>query len=130
MVISRAVEYPNASLETSSSDTSSSTSRDSGPHRLMTALADVRSRICTVPSSGELERIQPMSCAPNAEPVTTYQCRSPSRVIVRSHSMPPRLLHSWVYVTVPTALSISATDSHCTASSAPTPVISNLANDV
>ena len=60
--------------ETSSSHTACSTSRASGPQRLITALAEVRSRICTLPSSGEFERIQPMSWAPNAEPVTTYQC--------------------------------------------------------
>ena len=50
----------------------------------------------TLPSSGELARIQPMSCAPNAAPVTTYQLSGAVRIMVRSHSMPPRSLQSCV----------------------------------
>src|SRR5436190_12426398 len=95
-VISRARPYLNAALLTSSSHTACNTSRDDGPQMLITARADVRSRTMTLPSAGELERIQPMSCAPNAAPVTTYQECAAVRDIVRSHSMPPRSLHSWV----------------------------------
>src|SRR4051794_19195603 len=95
-VISRARPYRNAALVMSSSHTDCSTSRDIGPQMLMTARADVRSRTITLPSVGEFDRIQPMSWAPNAAPVTTYQESAAVRDIVRSHSIPPRSLHSWV----------------------------------
>src|SRR3954447_2859698 len=129
-VIHRARAYRWELLLKSSSLTRCSTSRDTGPQTLMTARAEVMSRTTTEPSSGEFDRIQPMSCCPKAEPVTTYHESAAVRVNVRSHSIPPCSLHSCVYVTVPTDLSMSATDNRCTAANAPGPVISNLANEV
>src|SRR3989441_6567216 len=49
-----------------------------------------------------------------------------SRVIVRSHSTPPRGLSICVYVTAPTGLSRSLSVSHCKIPSAPGPCTSNL----
>src|SRR3954449_3731462 len=96
-VISRARPYRKAALLMSSSHTDCRTSRDSGPQMLITARAEVRSRTMTRPSFGELERIQAMSWAAKTGPGTAYHESSAVRDIVRSHSMPPRSLHSWVY---------------------------------
>src|SRR5438477_600972 len=59
-----------AALLTSSSATCSSTLRASGPHRLMTARADVTSRMIALPSGGRWLRSQCRSCGPKALPVT------------------------------------------------------------
>ena len=53
----------------------------------------------------------------------------PSRVMVRSLSMPPRELSSWVYVIVPTPRSTSLAARRPSRSSAPGPTTSNLAKD-
>ena len=67
---------------------------------------------------------------PNAVPVTSWNRRSPVRVTVRSHSIPPRRFSSCVYVTEPTGRSTSFAHSHWSSSSEPGPETSILANDV
>src|SRR5947209_7158003 len=55
---------------------------------------------------------------------------SPTWVTVKSHSMPPRRLSIWVYVTLPVGRSIPFAHSCCKQRSAPGPLISIVATDV
>src|SRR5258706_15262226 len=71
-----------------------------------------------------------MSCVPKAVPVTIMNLSVASRETVKSHSMPPRALSIWVYVTVPIGLSISFAQSRCRKSKAPEPCTSIFEKDV
>src|SRR5438552_14333607 len=67
---------------------------------------------------------------PNAVPVMMRKRCSPSRVIVKSHSMPPPSLSICVYVRWPTSRATRLSARPSRKSAAPRPPISILANDV
>ena len=69
-----------------------STSRARGPQSPKHAQREVTSFTLTDPSSGAWRRIHERSWLPNAVPVTIENSSSSTRVTVKSHSMPPRLL--------------------------------------
>ena len=75
-----------------------STSRARGPQSAKQAHCEVTSatRTSAEPAAGRCERIQARSWLPNAVPVTIPKRSSPSRVTVKSHSIPPRRLSIWV----------------------------------
>jgi hypothetical protein len=66
---------------------------------------------------------------PNAVPVTMPNRSSSSRVIVKSHSIPPRRLSICVYVTLPISRATLFAESRSRNSAAPGPVTSSLANE-
>ena len=83
-------------------------SRASGPQIPRHAIDPVMSRTRTSisPPRWSCLRIHPMSWLPKAVPVTRRNRWGSSLVTVRSHSMPPRWLSIWEYVTVPGGRSI------------------------
>ena len=103
----------------SSSEIDATMSRARGPQMARHPSAPVRSLIETEPSAGAWVAIHARSRPPNAVPVTTRKRSMPSRVMVRSLSMPPRELSSWVYVIVPTPRSTSLAARRPSRSSAP-----------
>src|SRR5712692_5890314 len=80
--------------------------------------------------SGACSRIQARSCRPNAVPVTIRKRSSASRVIVKSHSIPPRWLSICVYVIAPTSRATLLSHNRSRKSAASSPEISILAKDV
>ena len=74
--------------------------------------------------------MKPRSCVPKAVPVTIRNRAGPSRVTVKSHSMPPRALSMDVYTTEPTGLSTSLPQSRWRRTSAPGPTTSSFEKDV
>ena len=95
-MIWRAVRYGNAAFETSSVVVAARMSRARGPQSPKATRDDVTSLTSTLPSVGACFRIQARSWLPNAVPVTSRNRSGAVRVTVRSHSMPPRRLSSWV----------------------------------
>jgi hypothetical protein len=95
----------------------------------MQAYFEVTSSTRTDPSSGACCRIQARSCRPKAVPVTIRKRSSPSRVTVKSHSIPPFALSICVYVIAPTSRATRLSQSHSSSSAAPGPATSIFAND-
>src|SRR6266849_3003590 len=126
MSIERHVPNLNPSFETSSVVAAERMSRARGPHRPIVDIAEVRSCSWADPSAGRWSRNHFLSDMPEAPPVTTRNCSSPSRMIVRSDLNPPCGLSSGVYTLRPTGTSICRSATPCTALSAPGPVMSKI----
>ena len=96
MSMKRQVPNGKPSFETSASVIDCSRSRARGPQTPIVAQLEVRSVICTAPSSGRWSENHLRSRIPSAPPVTTRKWFEPSRMTVRSALIPPDVFSSEV----------------------------------